>query len=115
MDVLNGIIEEGKKYIIKGKEKDWENYCIDNWKNIFDKMVIEDALETMKLLSLTNLSSQKIMEKVDNLSHSSITWEELEKVVETFHLKGKKFVEDINGKSLAKQREKMLNMIVKRK
>lgn len=115
MEYLKSVIEEGKKYIFKDKIDEWEQLCLDNWNDIFDKMILEDSVETMKLLTEAKLSNEEIMETVDRMSHSSITWESLENIVKTFHPRGEQFVKSINGNSLAKQRESFIKEIRKKR
>lgn len=113
MDFLKQVIEEGKKFIFEDKKDEWEIYCKEHWTTIFEKMVLEDATEVMRYLSTTNLSSQDIMELVDELNHSDITWEMVEDVVKYFHPLGEKFVKDINGNSLARQRKELIKKVSK--
>lgn len=115
MEYLKRVIEEGKKYIFEDRKDEWEQLCVNNWNDIFDKMVLEDSVEAMQLLSESSLSYEEIMEIVDKMSHSTITWEMLENIVSKFHPKGEQFVKSINGNSLAKQREKFIQEISKKR
>lgn len=115
MDFLKEVQEEGKRYIFDHKKEEWEQYCKNHWTTIFEKMVLEDSVEVMKYLSTTKLSANKIMELVDDLSHSEITWNMVEEVVEHFHPLGEKFVKDINGNSLAKNRRELIEKVNKYK
>ena len=111
MDFLRQVIEEGKKFIFEDKKDEWERYCKDHWTTMFEKMVLEDATEVMVYLSTTKLSSFEIMELVDELNHSEVTWNMVEEVVEYFHPLGEKFVKDINGNSLAKNRRELIEKV----
>lgn len=100
MEKLMEVKENGKKVINPEMKKAWEIFCDGVFHNCGLRQVgveiIEDAIETMRLLKETDMDVDSIIKRVGRSWDSRISSVILVGAIEKFSLDGKRFAEELN-------------------
>lgn len=100
MEKLSELLEEGYKYIISGREKEWNDICLrlcnKEGTNEIGLRIISTSLEIIKQLHNKNTDYKDIIKRVDNGEHSGIEWRYVEIIVSSFSSQGADFVKATN-------------------
>lgn len=92
MSEMDEILEEGKKYIIPEREKEWIKFCNANKGDGLASSAISDIVEIMRMLKEGTLTVSEIANTVDGGRYSGFSWGWLEMQVCKYAPRGYEFV-----------------------
>ena len=82
-------IEEGNKYIIKGRELDWKKFCNENIDHVY---VVGEVLFVLQSLSDDECDYQAISEQLRQNKKDMIVNDYIENMIVKFSFRGYDFV-----------------------
>lgn len=92
MSEMEEVLEEGKKYIIPGRENDWIKFVNANKSDSLAFSAVRDIVEIMRMLEEGNLTVSEIANTVDGGRYSGFSWGWVELQVCKYAPRGYEFV-----------------------
>lgn len=106
MATVDGLIQEGLKYIIKGRERDWKRFCKDNSGDI---SVVLKVIYALKALNEKNCNKSKLYDCLTELTEDEFIRNYIENMIVKYSEKGYEFISE-NAK-LNDIRRRLINKI----
>ena len=105
---LDWYIEEGYRYIIKGREADWRKFCKENSENIW---VVGEVLFVLQSLSNKNCDYESLYKELHKIEKPQFINNYIENMIVKYSNNGYKFI--TKTCKLSEERKRIVDKIEK--